>query len=271
MSNRGNNPRPGVEINHGLKFGTGGGPGPAVRQLRRAYLRRVANLCAKAAPKARLTAAPSRSRSLVFLLVLLLAVSVANSDEPAGSIQELRGTAQVFRAAKVIAAAVGILVMLGDRVETLADSELTLVLRGGTRLRLGEDSTIVIDRHLVETRIQTTVRLLLGKLRSWVNDTGGAASVNFEVHTPNGVAAARGTDFEVEYIEGKPCPADPGCLRYTTVGVYQGLVVVVNPTSPAGSLPVTVAAGYQTTIPCESPPTPTSRWGAEELRAPGYH
>jgi len=95
--------------------------------------------------------------------------------------------------------------------------------------------------------------------------------VNFEIHTPNGVAAARGTDFEVEFIEGKPCPADPSCLRYTTVGVYQGVVVVANPTSPAGSLPVTVTAGYQTTIPCESPPTASSRWGAEELRAPGYH
>ena len=138
---------------------------------------------------------------------------------------------------------------------------------------LGEDSTMIIDRHLVEneTHIQSTVRLLLGKLRSWVNDVGGGGSVNFEIHTPNGVAGARGTDFEVEFIDGKPCPADPSCLRYTTVGVYQGVVVVANPTSPTGSLPVTLTAGYQTTIPCESPPTPPSRWGAEELRAPGYH
>jgi hypothetical protein len=234
----------------------------------------VAKLCAKAALKAWLTPELRRSRSLVFLVgLLLLAVSVANSDEPVGSIQELRGTARVYRAAKAISAAVGIFVMLGDRIETLADSELTLILRGGTRLTLGEESTMIIDRHLVknETHIQSTVRLLLGKLRSWVNDTGGGGSVNFEIHTPNGVAAARGTDFEVNFIEGKPCPADPSCLRYTTVGVYQGVVVVTNPTGPAGSLPVTVTAGYQTTIPCESPPTPPSRWGAEELRAPGYH
>jgi hypothetical protein len=270
-SNRGNNPRPGVEINHGLKFGTGGGLGPALQQLGRAYFGLVARRRAKAALKARLAPTLGGSRSLVLLLVLLLAASVANSDEPVGSIQELRGTAQVFRAARTIAAAVGILVMLGDRIETLADSELTLILRGGTRLTLGEDSTIIIDRHLVATHIQTTIRLLLGKLRSWVNDTGGAGGVNFEIHTPNGVAAARGTDFEVEFIEGKPCPADPSCLRYTTVGVYQGVVVVANPTSPPGSLPVTVTAGYQTTIPCKSPPTPSSRWGAEELRAPGYH
>ena len=236
--------------------------------------RHVANLCAKAALKAMLAPAMGGSRSLVFLVgLLLLGVTVATSDEPVGSIQELRGTAQVFRAAKAIVATVGIFVMVGDRIETLADSELTLILRGGTRLTLGEDSTMIIDRHLVEheTHIQSTVRLLLGKLRSWVNDVGGGGSVNFEIHTPNGVAGARGTDFEVEFIDGKPCPADPSCLRYTTVGVYQGVVVVTNPTSPAGSLTVTVTAGYETTIPCESPPTPPSRWGAEELRAPGYH
>ena len=273
MSNRGNNPRPGVEINHGRKFGTGGGLGRALQQLGRTYFKQVANLCAKAALQASRPPALGRSRSLGLLLVVLLAASVANSDEPVGSIQELRGTAQVFRAAQAITATVGILVMLGDRIETLADSELTLILRGGTRLMVGEDSTIIIDRHLIEneTHIQTTVRLLLGKLRSWVNDTGGGGSVNFEIHTPNGVAAVRGTDFEVEFIEGKPCPADPSCLRYTTVGVYQGAVDVVNPTGPAGSPPVTVAAGYETTIACESPPTPPSHWGAEELIAPGYH
>ena len=237
------------------------------------HFRHVAHPCATAALKAALAPALGRSRSLVLLAVLLLAVSVANSDEPVGSIERLRGTVQVFRAANAIAAAVGIFVMLGDRIETRADSEVTLMLRGGTRLMLGEDSTMIIDRHLVEneTHIQTTMRLLLGKLRSWVNDTAGGGSVNFEIHTPNGVAAARGTDFEVDFIEGKPCPADPSCLRYTTVGVYQGVVVVANPTSPAGSLSVTVTAGYETTIPCESPPTSPSRWGAEELRAPGYH
>ena len=100
------------------------------------HFRHVANLCTTAARKAGLAPALGRSRSLVLLVVLLLAVSFANSDEPVGSIQELRGTAQVFRVAKAIAAVVGIFVMLGDRIETRADSEVTLMLRGGTRLML---------------------------------------------------------------------------------------------------------------------------------------
>src|SRR5262249_11791633 len=191
----------------------------------------------------------------------------------AGSIEELRGAAQVHRGATQIAALVGMVVMVADRIETLADSELTLILRGGTRLRLGEASTMIIDEDLVTngTSIRSTVRLLLGKLRAWVNTKVGSGAPNFEIRTPNAVAGARGTDFEVEFIEGKPCPAQPTCLRYTTVGVYEGTVVVANPTSPPGSAPVTVTAGYQTTIPCETPPTTAARWGAEELRSPGYH
>src|SRR5215469_10321790 len=89
------------------------------------YFRQIASLWAKAALKARLAPGMRKSRSFVFLAgLMLLAASVANSDEPVGSIQELRGTAQVYRAAKAIVAAVGILVMLGDRIETLADSDL---------------------------------------------------------------------------------------------------------------------------------------------------
>ena len=83
-------------------------------------LRHVASPWAKAALKARLAFGIGRSRNLVFLLVglMLLVGSVANSDEPVGTIQELRGTAQVYRAAQAIVAAVGVFVMLGDRIET---------------------------------------------------------------------------------------------------------------------------------------------------------
>lgn len=205
-------------------------------------------------------------------LVVFLALSSVKAEDTVGSIVELRGLVQIYRGAKQLAGAVGMLLLLGDKIETLADAEVTLVLRGGTKLKLGDSSTMVIDQNVVnEPDFSTSVRLVLGTLRAWINATAGARSVNFEVHTPNAVAGARGTDFEVAFIEGKPCPAQPTCLRYTTVGVYQGTVVVTNPTSPPGSPPVTLTAGYQTTIPCETPPTAPSPWGTEELRAPGYH
>jgi len=217
---------------------------------------------------------PLRSKpltSLGFAVFALLALSPVRADESVGSITELKGAALVLRGVKQLAATVGMLVLLGDKIETLADAEVTLVLRGGTELKLSESSTITIDQNVAsEAAIRSAVRLMLGRLRAWVN-AAGARSIDFEVHTPNAVAGVRGTDFEIAFIEGKPCPAQPTCLRYTTVGVYQGTVVVANPTSPPGSAPVTVTAGYQTTIPCETPPTAPSPWGTEELRAPGYH
>jgi hypothetical protein len=201
-------------------------------------------------------------------LFTLLLLSPLRADETVGSIKALKGTAQIYRGITQLAAAVGVLIMLGDKIETLADAEVTLVLRGGTELKLGALSTIIIDQNVAKQ--PAIVRLILGRLRAWVNAAVGAGVI-FEVHTPNAVAGVRGTDFEVVFIEGKPCPAQPSCLRYTTVGVYQGTVVVANPTSPPGSAPVTVTAGYETTIPCETPPTTPSPWGTEELRAPGYH
>jgi ferric-dicitrate binding protein FerR (iron transport regulator) len=214
----------------------------------------------------------TKSRRLIgFAVIVFLVLSPARADETAGSITAIRGAARVYRNVKQLAATVGMLVLLGDKIETLAASELTLVLSGGTELKLSESSTMTIDQNVAsQPAIRSTVGLIVGKLRALVNATA-ARSVDFKVHTPNAVAGVRGTDFEIAYIEGKPCPAQPTCLRYTTVGVYQGTVVVSNPTSPPGSAPVTVTAGYQTTIPCETPPTGPSPWGTEELRAPGYH
>ena len=76
----------------------------------------------------------------------------------------------------------------------------------------------------------------------------------------------RGTDFETEYIAGKPFPGFPQCLRYTDVGVYQGLVEVSNPTS-AQPAAVRESAGYETTLPCELPPANPSTFGLAQLEA----
>jgi ferric-dicitrate binding protein FerR (iron transport regulator) len=208
-------------------------------------------------------------RLIGIAIVALFVLSPARAQETVGSITALKGAAQVYRGVQQLAAASGMSVLLGDKIETSANAELTLALLGGTEIKLSESSTIIIDQNVAAPTIRSSMRLMIGTLRALVN--AAASSVAFEVHTPNGVAGVRGTDFEVTYIEGKPCPAQPTCLRYTTVGVYKGIVVVSNPTSPPGAAPVTITAGYQTTIPCETPPTAPSPWGTEELRAPGYH
>ena len=163
-------------------------------------------------------------------------------------------------------------ILRNDEIITDARSGVTITLLGGTRLTLSESTSVIIDQSVVaaDKQSKSIVHLLGGQLRSIVASVG-TVSGNFEVHTPNAIAATRGTDFEVAFIEGKPCPEQPTCRRYTTVGVYKGIVDVSNPTSTESNHAVAVTAGYQANVPCELVPLSPSPWGIEELGTPGYN
>lgn len=192
----------------------------------------------------------------------------AGAQVVAGSIKELRGTADVQRNGRPMAAASGMQLFVDDKIRTSQSARVTVELIDGSELTLSEGSSIVIDRAMTSVA-DSMIELFKGRVRSLVNLVPGKAS-GFEVHTPNAVASVRGTDFDVEYIEGKPCPGFPQCLRYTDVGVYKGAVEVRNPTSLKPSS-VRVAAGYETTVPCELPPAAPGPLGIGDLIGPGYH
>lgn len=159
--------------------------------------------------------------------------------------------------------------MVRDRLETMPKSHLTVTLKGGSQLMLAESSTMVIDDVSADAGKNSSIGLMLGHLRAVVYPRLNAAP-NFEVHTPNAVVGVRGTEFETAYIEGKPCPGFPTCLRYTEVDVFKGVVEVRNPTNPKAPV-VRVTQGYSTTVPCELPPSSAAPLGMSELGAPGYH
>jgi hypothetical protein len=185
-----------------------------------------------------------------------------------GAIKELRGATEVQRNGRSIAATIGMPILAGDKLKTSRQSSVIVKLNDGTQLTLSEASSVVIDRSMTNPA-DSTIELFKGKLRSILNLAAGKPAA-FEVHTPNAVVSVRGTDFDTEYIEGKPCPGFPQCLRYTDVGVYKGTVEVRNPTS-AKRVAVRVAAGYETTVPCELPPATPGPLGIGDLTAPGYH
>jgi ferric-dicitrate binding protein FerR (iron transport regulator) len=192
----------------------------------------------------------------------------AGAQARAGTIKEMRGSANVQRNSRSIAAVAAMPILVGDKLETSRQSSVTVELVDGSQLILSDASSVVID-HTLTRAADSTIELFKGKLRSIVNIAAGRLP-GFEVHTPNAVAAVRGTDFDTQYIEGKPCPGFPQCLRYTDVGVSKGVVEVRNPTSLKPSS-VRVTAGYETTVPCELPPAPPSPLGIGDLTAPGYH
>ncbi|HEY2663297.1 MAG TPA: FecR family protein [Candidatus Binataceae bacterium] len=197
--------------------------------------------------------------------------NLAFAQMAAGSITGIKGSAQLIRGVQTLTIAVGTAVEVGDKIITATKAEATLRLRDGSTLTLGESSTMTID-HIVGAAAgaPSVIGLLSGHLRSAVATALRGTIGSFEIHTPNAIAGVRGTKFDTAFIEGTPCPGFPKCLRYTDVGVFEGIVEVFNPTNPSAA-PVTVKAGYETTVPCEEPPSSPGPLGIEEMGGPGYH
>jgi len=149
--------------------------------------------------------------SAAFLVVLLTLAPHAWAQTSAGSIGAISGTVTVERAGKLILAASGTALQVGDRLTTGPNSRVSVTLSDGSQLELNDSSTLVLTENVLNpdgSRASTKVTLLSGLVRSLVK-IGPGMRTNFEVHTPNAVASARGTMFDVSYHEGQPPPATP--------------------------------------------------------------
>ena len=211
------------------------------------------------------------TRAIVAIAIgLLLIPGLALGEESVGAVTKISGIARIERGGQQLQIAANTSVAAGDKIITMADGEVTITFRDGSKVELGESSSFTIDHYSMNgtSRVSALLKLWGGHLRAVVTTVVGSPP-EFEVHTPNSVAAVRGTEFETAFIEGRPCPEDRSCMRYTTVGVSKGVVEVRNPGNPAPAVQVT--EGYETTIPCESAPTSPAPLGVEELGAPGYH
>lgn len=209
----------------------------------------------------------------VSLVCSVCSRSLRGEDATAvGTVSKLNGSVVLERHGHTSTVALSAKVLLNDRFTTSESSSITISLVGGSELDVGQASSIRIDQHLVSPRPpgrSTVIGLLSGKLHSIVPYAQAQRS-SFIVRTANAICGVRDTEFDTAYIEGKPCPGFPECKRYTDVGVVKGVVEVRSVTNPK-ALPVRVAEGYETTVPCEIPPSSPSPLGATELEAPGYH
>jgi hypothetical protein len=138
---------------------------------------------------------------LLFAWTALCAVPEASAQTVAGSISAITGAATITRGSASIPAAYGLNVDVGDRIVTGAGSTLTVTLSDGSQIEITDSSNLTVDENTLNadgTRASTRVSLLGGMVRSLVRTTPGTPP-NFEVHTPNAVASARGTSYDVDY------------------------------------------------------------------------
>lgn len=205
---------------------------------------------------------------LLTCALLLLVSGPAFAQTAAGSIQSASGQVQIQRAGgATIGAASGVGVNVGDRILSGANGHAVIVLNDQSRLELGPATSITLDQFTITGGAPATrVSLFSGVMRSLVNATSGGAPANYQVHTPNAVAAVRGTRFDTAYSENVIRPGYQGCEKYTDVSVYQGTVNLAPTGNPnAGE---DIGAGYEATLPCDKPPTgagPLSMTGAVSL------
>jgi FecR protein len=195
---------------------------------------------------------PTTTGSVLFaFLISLFLVSSASAQIGVGSITAINGNATITRGTRTFAATYGAPIDVGDRVTTANNGRLTITLTDGSQLELTESSTLLISQNLLNPngrRAKTTVTLLDGLVRSLVRVTAGTPP-NYEVHTPNAVASARGTTYDTYHTDNGNRSGFPGCKEFTDVLVYDGRVDVsslANPSSPT----VQLHTGQKTTVPC---------------------
>jgi len=187
--------------------------------------------------------------------VVLAFVSIACAKPgtlAAGAISSVSGSATVDRASRIIRAVPELALELHDKLATGADGQMVVALLDKSHLELGESSSLVIDDSVMSSSHRELISLGIGKLRAVVQplDSGNV----FEVHTPNAVAAVRGTEFAVRF---NPAASAGSSTANSLVQVYKGKVAVSNPATP-NVPPVVLAEGQQTDVEGVKPPAAPS-------------
>ena len=207
---------------------------------------------------------------LFFAFIVLLMLRPANvfaQAANAGAVSEVSGTVQLQRGAATIPVTRGMPVEVGDRIITGDNGHVVVLLTDQSTLELSDSSNVVITQH---AGAATQVNLASGVVRSFVNRTVGAAAPNFEVHTPNAVAAARGTLFDTAFTSNVSRPTFGNAHDFTDVSVYEGSVDVANAANPTAF--TNVPAGYESTVAGTNnatSPGPLGMTGATAFSGPG--
>lgn len=123
----------------------------------------------------------------------LIAISLSHSVSAAEAIGEVtssRGNAFLARDSGNEVATKGVEVLLDDTALTGDEARIDLQLGHSTRIRLGANANLKIDRFIAGR--DTTITLERGPL---VIERWKGAEPKFEVKTPYALLAARGTEF----------------------------------------------------------------------------
>lgn len=182
---------------------------------------------------------------LVAGLSLVAFPAAAQRAEQAGAVDALTGTAFAETGSERRTLGRSAPVFIGDKVATELNSRLAMLLGTNTTLRLGERTSVTIDRFIVNAGGE--IVLNSGRLLFDRPSTGPAV----QIRSPYGLIAVRGTKFFAGMLDDK-----------FAVFVERGRVDV-----SAARRTVSLAAGQGTDIARRgAPPSEVKAWGAPRIK-----
>ncbi|MBP6782648.1 MAG: FecR domain-containing protein [Verrucomicrobiales bacterium] len=135
----------------------------------------------------------------------LLPFSILFAEPESGKVTVAVGDVQVI--AKTgdapVAVKAGDKVVIGSTVKTGAGARAVVVITARSAIRIAENSEVLVEK--VDETVKpakVTVDLKEGSLAALLKPNA-AGELDFQVRTPSGVAAARGTFFSVAVKDGK--------------------------------------------------------------------
>ena len=137
----------------------------------------------------------------IFLLALSFGVAVARAAS-VGMVTKVENQAQIGSSPAVV----GSVVQTNDQVRTGPKSRLEITFRDNTKLSLGENAQVVIDRFVFNPD-ESTGELVLSTgaaaFRMVTGKIGEMQNKKINVSTPFAALAVRGTDFWWGPVEGQ--------------------------------------------------------------------
>ena len=173
-------------------------------------------------------------------LGLLTTARTAAGAQQAGEVQKLVGEARATTTGQSRPLGPHDIVLIDDMIRTEAKAQLDLLLGERTRLKLGEQTQIRIDRYLIDAGGEIT--LLDGAIE--FERTGKKADDDLVIRSDYGLIAVRGTRFYAGRLRGKfSVLVEQGTVDVTAggrtarIGARQGIDIAAPGAAP--SIPAT--------------------------------
>jgi hypothetical protein len=181
------------------------------------------------------------------LLIALPAPAQARAGAPGiGTVTALQGEATVTRTTAPSGTPLRFkdAVFFRDQITTRERSIVRLLLSGRGVLTVREQSQVTLEESQGPDGRRSVITLHTGKIGAAIVRGLMRPGEQIEIHTPNSVAAVRGTVFIVEYTPADRTPGSASPAGVTTCFVLSGTVAV----SPHGRAPVLVGAQQAVTV-----------------------